>query len=83
MELDNGKRGKAGIIGVYHLDHRFSLLECFKNKVPVEIAGSISNLEFIPWEQNDSKSAKCSITKEKLYEEYWESRKEGDANPNK
>lgn len=71
-------RGKAGTNGAYHLDHKFSLLQCFKQNIPIEIAGSLSNLEFIPWELNDSKNSKCSITKEELYEQF---AREGDAKP--
>ncbi len=72
-------QGKAGIDGAYHLDHKFSLLQCFKQSIPIEIAGSLSNLEFIPWELNDSKNSKCSITKEELYEQF---AKDGEAKPN-
>lgn len=46
------KRGKAGIEGAYHLDHIYPISKGFDNKIPVEIIGDISNLRFIPWEEN-------------------------------
>jgi hypothetical protein len=58
------KRGKFG----YHLDHRYSITEGFKNNVPPKVIGSIYNLEFIPYNVNIVKGTKCSITLEKLYE---------------
>jgi len=62
-ELPNyDRRGNSGNDGVYHLDHKFSIMEGFKNNVPAEIIGNIKNLEFIPWEENIKKRTKCSIT---------------------
>jgi transposase len=61
--LDNyNKRGVAGKQGVYHLDHKFSINEGFKQGIKPEIIGNINNLEFIPWEDNLSKRCNCSIT---------------------
>jgi transposase-like protein len=66
-DLDNyDKRGFTGIDGAYHLDHRFSIFEGFKQSIEPEIIGNISNLEFIPWEDNLSKGSNCSITLEEL-----------------
>jgi hypothetical protein len=56
------KRGNSGVNGAYHLDHKYSIIEGFKNKIKPEIIGNIKNLEFIPWEENLKKRAKCSIT---------------------
>ena len=61
------KRGKCGISGAYQLDHKFSILEGFKNGINPEIIGNINNLEFIPWEDNVKKSSRCSITLESLF----------------
>lgn len=57
-------RSKSG----YHLDHKYSITEGFKNKVPPKIIGCIHNLEFIPAIDNVKKGIKCSITLEELYE---------------
>ena len=66
-ELKNyNKRGNSGTKGAYHLDHKFSILEAFKDRVSPEIIGNISNLEFIPWEENIKKRTKCSITIKEL-----------------
>jgi len=58
---------KRALLG-YHLDHKFSITEGFKNNVPPKIIGSIYNLEFIPYNVNTAKGTKCSITLEKLNE---------------
>jgi uncharacterized protein YjcR len=63
------KRGNSGVDGAYHLDHKFSIIEGFKNKVKPEIIGNIKNLEFIPWKENLKKRANCSITLEELISE--------------
>ena len=60
--INFNKRGVSGITGAYHLDHKFSILEGFKNEISPEIIGNIVNLEFIPWEENLKKKNKCSIT---------------------
>lgn len=60
------KRGYSGIDGAYHLDHKYSILEGFKNKIEPEIIASLKNLIFIPWKDNVMKRTKCSITKEEL-----------------
>jgi hypothetical protein len=64
--LNYDKRGLSGIDGSYHLDHKFSISEGFKNNIAPKIIGDIKNLEFIPWEQNIKKRTKCSITIEEL-----------------
>jgi transposase len=60
------KRGNSGIDGSYHLDHKYSIVEGFKNGIEPHIIGSIKNLEFIPWQENIKKRTKCSITLEEL-----------------
>lgn len=60
--INYDKRGKSGVDGAYQLDHKYSILEGFKNGVSPEIIGRIVNLEFIPWEENIKKRTKCSIT---------------------
>lgn len=60
------KRGVSGIDGVYHLDHKYSICEGFKNNIDIEVIASMNNLEFIPWEKNLIKKTKCSISKEEL-----------------
>ena len=70
-ELKNSdKRGKTGIEGAYHLDHKYSISEGFKQGIEPEIIGNISNLEFIPWEENLSKKNKCSVSKTELIKEF-------------
>lgn len=64
--LNYEKRGVSGVDGAYHLDHKFSISEGFKNKVKPQIIADLNNLEFIPWEENVKKRTKCSITKEEL-----------------
>jgi hypothetical protein len=45
-------RTRCGILGGYQLDHIKSIKQCFLEKIPVEIAASLSNLQFIPWKEN-------------------------------
>jgi len=56
------KRNNSGVDGAYQLDHKYSIIEGFKNNISPEIIGGIKNLEFIPWEENIKKRTKCSIT---------------------
>lgn len=60
------KRGVSGIDGAYHLDHKYSILEGFKNNISFEKIGNIKNLIFIPWKDNLTKRTKCSISKEEI-----------------
>lgn len=58
---NNEKRGLCGVNGAYQLDHKYSILEGFKNGIDPKIISNIKNLEFIPWEINLKKGDKCSI----------------------
>lgn len=58
---------KRSLLG-YHLDHKYSISEGFKNNVPPKVIGSIYNLEFLLSTDNVKKGTKCSITLENLYE---------------
>ena len=51
----------------YHLDHKYSITEGFRNNVPPKVIGNINNLEFIHYIDNCSKGTKCSISLEELY----------------
>lgn len=64
------KRGKAGLQDSYHLDHKFSITQGFRNNIDPMIIGSIHNLEFIPWMENQIKKTNCSISKEELLRLY-------------
>lgn len=57
------KRGRLDLReDAYHLDHKFSMLEGFRQNIPPEVIGSIHNLEMIPAADNIAKSDRCSIT---------------------
>jgi predicted DNA-binding protein YlxM (UPF0122 family) len=60
------KRGNYKNINAYHLDHKYSISEGFKNGVSPEVIDDIENLEFIPWKENLKKKNKCSITMTQL-----------------
>ena len=60
--MDNGhllenieKRGRAGVKGAYHLDHIKSMWYGFHNNISPEIIGDISNLQMLPWLENQRK----------------------------
>lgn len=68
-ELENIKlRGR----NKYHLDHKFSIFEGFKNNIPTYIIGNLINLEMLPEFKNISKGKSCSITKEELISSFFE-----------
>lgn len=52
----------------YHLDHKYSMYEGFKNKVSPEIIGHWRNLEIVSKFKNESKSGKCTIKLKELKE---------------
>lgn len=54
----------------YHLDHKFSVLEGFRNRLDPYLPGSIWNLELLPRSENCSKQHKCSITLSDLLESF-------------
>lgn len=56
------KRGSLS----YHLDHKYSVYEGFKNNISHEIVGHICNLEMLYYVENTSKGEKCSVTLEQL-----------------
>lgn len=74
------KNSEKQSIFCYHLDHKFSVLAGFLEDIEPEIIGNIVNLEFIPAKDNIKKQAKCSVTKEKLFQDYslWKERNEID-----
>lgn len=60
------KRGKMGVDDAYNLDHKYSIIEGFKNNIDPKIIGHISNLEMLPWKENLVKQGSCSITLKEL-----------------
>ncbi len=63
-ELINPNNYKRGL--EYHLDHKYSINEGFKNNISPIIIGSKENLEILTSNENLSKNSKCSITLEEL-----------------
>lgn len=61
------KRGHISVKGAYQLDHRYSIFEGFRNKIPPNIIGHICNLQMLPGSDNYAKKTECSITLEELY----------------
>lgn len=55
----------------WHLDHKFSVCEGFKNNIPPYIIGSYYNLEIMNGIENMKKQENCSITKHELFEKYF------------
>ena len=62
------KRGRS--TNEYHLDHKYSIFQGFKDNIPAKIIGNICNLEMLKSGQNLSKNKKCSISKETLIESF-------------
>lgn len=53
----------------YHLDHKYSVSEGYKNEVDPKIVGHWKNFEILSQFDNISKHGRCSITLEELLEE--------------
>jgi hypothetical protein len=53
----------------FHLDHKFSIKEGFKNNIDPRIIGHWKNLEVIHWLENEKKFDRCSIEINKLLQE--------------
>ena len=67
--LENSdKRGR----GRYHLDHKYSITKGFLDNIPPKILGCIHNLEMLTHKKNIVKNSKCSISKEKLLDLYYD-----------
>jgi len=56
--------------GFYSIDHIYSIIDGFNNKVAPEIVGSIFNLQILLWKENIKKNAKSWIPLEELVEKY-------------
>jgi hypothetical protein len=52
----------------YHIDHKFSVAEGFRNNLPPEILSAKENLQILTQHNNLSKQDKCSITLDELIE---------------
>lgn len=63
---NNYKRGIKG--DKYQLDHKYSVVQGWIDKIPIEIMSSIHNLEMLTITENNKKRINCSISKEELYE---------------
>lgn len=51
----------------YHWDHKISIIDGYKNNIPVYLIASRENLELVPAFDNLSKGTNSSISKEDLY----------------
>lgn len=64
--LDLSSLGRAGTPGATHIDHKYSIMQGFKDKVSPLLIGHKENLELLEWRDNVSKQADCSIELEEL-----------------
>jgi hypothetical protein len=58
--------GLAGKENAWHIDHMFSILKGYQKQVSPFVIGHLANLRMLPWQDNLSKSATCSISMEEL-----------------
>ncbi len=58
--------GLAGTAGAYQIDHNYSVMHGFINKVSPFVIGDRKNLSALPWKQNLQKHSKSSITLSEL-----------------
>jgi len=54
-----------------HLDHKYSIVQGFKDNILPTVIGSKSNLEMLSAYENVTKRENCSITKEELFDGYY------------
>lgn len=66
------KRGKAGIDGAYHLDHKIEVSEGYINSIPPNEIAKLENLQFIPWEENMKKRKFPNGIHDKKIKNYYE-----------
>ena len=59
--------GLAGKDGAWQVDHNFSIMHGYKNKISPFVIAHKNNLQMLPWKDNLSKHAKSGITIEQLY----------------
>ena len=66
----------AGVKNAWHIDHIYSIMHGYKNKVSPLVIGHIKNLRMSPWEENLSKhgSSDISITELLMNTNYTEER---------
>lgn len=63
---------------LYHLDHIFSILDGFNNKIDPTIIGSAINLRIISGLSNRSKNSKSHISKQELFKLFEDSKNYGE-----
>ena len=49
---NNLMRGKAGVDGAYHLDHRVPVRYCFDHSIPIRLCAHHTNLQMLHWNDN-------------------------------
>lgn len=59
--------GLAGKEGAHHIDHCYSIMSGYVNKISPIVIGSRENLQMLPWQDNLKKHSSSSITKEELF----------------
>lgn len=69
-ELSEGYiTGLAGTLNAWHLDHKFSILSGYQQRVSPFIIGHKNNLQMVPWEDNLQKHTKSSVALAELLEQ--------------
>lgn len=61
--------GLAGKPGAWHIDHRFSIMQGFKDQISPFVIGHRANLQMLPWKQNIQKLHRCAVTKDELLDQ--------------
>lgn len=62
----------------FHLDHKFSISQGFKENIPPFIIGNYCNLRIIPALENVSKNYKCCISIDELINAFYLNKKENN-----
>jgi hypothetical protein len=64
--LGDNKTGKMGTVGAYQVDHIYSVINGFNNKVSPWVISHINNMQLLPWEQNSKKTHNSGMTLDDL-----------------
>ncbi len=71
-EHELAERKRCGVTGSTQLDHIVSLETCFRQRIPVEVAGHYVNLRLITWEENIKKSATDHLSTQELLQLFYD-----------
>ena len=71
-EQELAARHRCGVERSLQLDHIVSLETCYRQRIPIEVAGHWVNLRLITWEENIKKSATDHMSTQELLQLFYD-----------